>query len=179
VGEHPGFLDLAKDVAREYVERLGAEVQPLLFPKPERGTVWRAWGPPGIVGVFCCTSEGDARATDFESSNLDPFPGLLTTKTRGVVAVDVKAERGFFASNRAEIGAQAHMFRVFPGASFTLWQHVQAFRRAPGKHVIYSIPLAFVLGVKAEEHPDVLMERLVALIDHTVAVRKQFQGGDE
>jgi hypothetical protein len=82
------------------------------------------------------------------------------------VAIDISGALNFFASNRFE----GRAFRVQSTASFVLWQHVQVFRERPGKHLVYSVPLALILGVNPSESESEFEERLDQLIDHTLQV---------
>lgn len=106
----------------------------------------------------------------FQDRKLEPFPGLLAAQT-GATAFVVAAPNMFFSSNWVEgksLDQPGQTFRVQPNGSLILHEHVQAFREGPGRHHIYKVPLAFVVGVSTEEGEESFLHRLDALIRHAL-----------
>jgi len=165
VNDQKTLLQTALKRTKERFSNISPEVRSSL-PKLRRPGKWRSWGLPGIVGVFYQTKEGERLSKKFEKQGLGPYPGLLSTNPEAPVAIDMSGALNFFASNRIE----GRGFRVQPTASFTLWQHAQVFSGRSGRHFVYIVPLAFILGTKPNETELELQERLDQLVDHTFQV---------
>jgi hypothetical protein len=173
VADHDTLLKMALKRTEEFFHQsIAPELLSTLPPLRQAGE-WRSWGPPGIVGVFYQTPEDKRRAKQFERQRGEPYPGLLTTDPKARVAMNISGSLEFFASNRIE----GRAFRVHPTASFTLWQHAQVFRERLGKHIVYRVPLAFILGVRADEPELEVEERLQQLIDRTIKVWQDLYSG--
>ena len=165
MASHNTLLQIGLDRTKERLHSLSPEFLSSLPPLRRPGK-WQSWGPLGVVGVFYQTMDGKRLSEKFKKKGFDPYPGLLTTDPKVPVAINISSELGFFASNRIE----GRAFRVQPTTSFVLWQHAQVFRERLGKHVVYGVPLAFILGVKPDETETEFKERLDQLIDHSVKV---------
>jgi hypothetical protein len=173
VADHDTLLKAALDLTKNYFQSFISPEIIAALPPLRRSGEWRSWGPPGIIGVFYQTMDGKQLARNFEERGLGPYPGLITTDPKGPVAIEISGTLGLFASNRIE----GRAFRVAPASSFALWQHAQVFRERLGKHVVYQVPLAFILGEKPEETELEVEERIQQLIDHTIKVWRDLQGG--
>jgi len=167
---HSILLQMALQHTKKRFQVLSSELPSSFHPAhhPKR---WRSWGPIGTIGVFYQTKDGKRLSEQFERSGLEPFPGLLTTNAKVPAAIEVSGTLNFFASNRIE----GRGFRVQPTASFALWHHAQVFRLKPGKHFVYSIPLALILGVMPAETASRIQDRLDELINHTLQVLRDLE----
>ena len=167
MANHSKLLQIALERTKERFHSLSPELRDSLHPLRRPGK-WHSWGPLGVIGVFYRTKDGKRLSERFKKKGFEPYPGLLTTAPKIPVAINISGTLGFFASNRIE----GRAFRVQPTGSFILWQHAQVFREKLGKHIVYSVPLAFILGVKTDEAEIEFQERLDQLIDHSLQVSR-------
>lgn len=171
-----GIGQLLADYVKDYFSSITIDEEKVLLPRALKSPYkWYVVYdvPSGLLTIFHVTESDLKRIHEYTSRGWHPLPLFLTSDTKITpVAFDIAGKNTLCISNHV---SNMFAFRVQPGASVAIQNHLQEFTGPDGKKVTYKIDIAFVLGLHEDEKLESIKERLKALLDTIAGAWREFK----
>lgn len=170
-----GIGQLSTDFVKEYFSHISIDKKNELLPAALRSPYkWLAVyeGSAGLLTIFHVTENDLKRIHEYTEKGWHPLPLFLTSNDKvSPVAFNIGGKNTLCISNHV---SNMFSFRVQPGASVAIQNHLQEFTSPSGEKINYKIDIAFALGLAKDEDWENIRDRLNSLLDTIVSAWQEF-----
>jgi hypothetical protein len=130
----------------------------------QKKVLWATISEPHYFLIVFLTPEEKKRVDDFVRKGLNPFPGLITTASKGAA---FKIERSRNTSIRSSDVSNSYTMSLGPDSTVLLEDHNQSINSKDLGTVSYKIQLAYVLSYGEEINTATLYEYFDGLLAYS------------